>query len=78
VSARGRSYRYVGPVGLKAAVQPGSGGCRISSAADFRSWVAERSAVELAESFSFVVGMDGVRWRRDEASMWLVLAEQWF
>jgi hypothetical protein len=34
--------------------------------------------VELAESFSFVVGMDGVRWRRDEASMWLVLAEQWF
>ncbi|MEU1466177.1 hypothetical protein ABZ467_37285 [Streptomyces sp. NPDC005727] len=60
MSVRGRSYRYVGPVELKAAVRPGSGGCRIGSAADFGSWVAERSAVELAEPFTFVVGMDGV------------------
>ncbi|MGW3360816.1 hypothetical protein ACWDFL_36415 [Streptomyces bungoensis] len=60
MSARGRCYRYVGPVDLKAAVRPGSGGCRIGSAADFGSWVAERSAVELAEPFTFVVGMDGV------------------
>ncbi|MFE0389627.1 hypothetical protein ACFW1F_37035 [Streptomyces bungoensis] len=60
MSARGRCYRYVGPVELKAAVRPGSGGCRIGSAADFGSWVAERSAVELAEPFTFVVGMDGV------------------
>ncbi|PWI08688.1 hypothetical protein DIZ27_21125 [Streptomyces sp. NWU339] len=60
MSAWGRSYRYVGPVELKAAVLPGSGGCRISSAADFGSWVAERSAAELAEPFTFVVGTDGV------------------
>ncbi|WP_330302009.1 MULTISPECIES: hypothetical protein [unclassified Streptomyces] len=60
MSVRGRSYRYVGPVELKAAVRPGSGGCRISSVADFGSWVAERSAAELAEPFTFVVGTDGV------------------
>ena len=60
MSARGRSYRYVGPVELKTAVRPGGGGCRISSAADFDSWIAERSAAELAEPFTFVVGMDGV------------------
>ncbi len=28
--------------------------------ADFGSWIAERSAAELAEPFTFVVGMDGV------------------
>ncbi|MFF3127554.1 hypothetical protein ACFVRD_35885 [Streptomyces sp. NPDC057908] len=60
MSARGRGYRYVGPVELKAAVLPGGGGCRISSAADFSSWAAEQSAAELAEPFTFVVGTDGV------------------
>ncbi|MFD6187564.1 hypothetical protein [Streptomyces goshikiensis] len=60
MSVRGLSYRYVGPVELKAAVRPGSSGCRIGSAADFGSWVAERSAEELAEPFTFVIGMDGV------------------
>ncbi|GGM14929.1 hypothetical protein GCM10010129_68930 [Streptomyces fumigatiscleroticus] len=60
VSARGRSYRYVGPAELKAAVRPGGGGCRIGSAADFGGWTAERSAAELAEPFTFVVGTDGV------------------
>ena len=60
MSARGRSYRYVGPVELKAAVRPGSGGCPISSAADFDGWTAERSAAELTEPFTFVVGTDGV------------------
>ncbi|WP_030991780.1 hypothetical protein [Streptomyces sp. NRRL WC-3744] len=60
MSVRGRSYRYVGPIELKLAVRPGSGGCRISSAADFGSWIAERSAAELAEPFTFVVGTDGV------------------
>ncbi|GAA2286609.1 hypothetical protein GCM10010415_66590 [Streptomyces atrovirens] len=60
MSVQGRGYRYVGPAGLKAAVRPGSGGCRIDSAADFGSWVAERSAAELVEPFTFVVGMDGV------------------
>ncbi|MFE3907409.1 hypothetical protein ACFXPY_46195 [Streptomyces sp. NPDC059153] len=60
MSARGRSYRYVGPVELKTAVRPGGGGCRISSAAGFDGWIAERSAPELAEPFTFVVGTDGV------------------
>ncbi|MER5918558.1 hypothetical protein ABT124_52245, partial [Streptomyces sp. NPDC001982] len=49
----------VGPVDLKAEVRPGSGGCRIGSAADFDSWVTERSAAELVEPFTFVVGTDG-------------------
>lgn len=60
MNARGRSYRYVGPVELEAAVRPGSGGRRIGSAADFGSWVAEQSAEELAEPFTYVVGTDGV------------------
>ncbi|MFD4795237.1 hypothetical protein OG473_00135 [Streptomyces anulatus] len=59
MSARGRSYRYVGPVELKAAVRPGSSGCRISSAAEFSDWIAGRSAAELTEPFTFVVGTDG-------------------
>ncbi|MFF4006955.1 hypothetical protein [Streptomyces sp. NPDC001717] len=54
------SYRYVGPVELKDAVRPGSGGCPIGSAADFDGWIAERSATELTEPFTFVVGTDGV------------------
>lgn len=58
MSVRGRSYRYVGPVDLKAAVLPGRGGRRIGSAADFGSWVAERSAAELVEPFTVVVGTD--------------------
>ncbi|MFE2558602.1 hypothetical protein ACFXGT_21770 [Streptomyces sp. NPDC059352] len=45
---------------MKATVQPGSSSRRISSAAVFVSWVAERSAAELAEPFTFVVGTDGV------------------
>ncbi|WP_406359250.1 hypothetical protein OHB56_32305 [Streptomyces sp. NBC_01635] len=60
MSAWGRSYRYVGPVELKTAVRPGSGGCRISSAAEFGNWAAGRSAAELAEPFTFVVSTDGV------------------
>ncbi|WP_234436173.1 hypothetical protein [Streptomyces sp. NRRL S-813] len=60
MSERGRSYRYVGPVELKAAVRPGDGGRRIGSAADFGGWIVEQSAVELAEPFTFAVGMDGV------------------
>lgn len=57
---QGQSYGYVGPAELKAAVRPGSGGFRVGSAADFACWVAERSAVEAAEPFTFVVGTDGV------------------
>ncbi|MBY8840650.1 hypothetical protein [Streptomyces sp. SP2-10] len=60
MSGRGRSYRYVGPVELRAAVRPGDGGRRIGWAADFGEWVMEQSAAELAEPFTFVVGMDGV------------------
>ncbi|CAM3536056.1 hypothetical protein [Stackebrandtia soli] len=60
MSVRAWSYRYVGPVELKAAVRPGSGGYRISSAAEFDDWIAGRSAVELAEPFTFVIGTDGV------------------
>ncbi|MER5369546.1 hypothetical protein [Streptomyces sp. NPDC002722] len=57
---RERRYRYVGPAELKAAVRADNGGCRIGSAADFESWIAERPATDLAEPFTFVVGTDGV------------------
>lgn len=60
VGMRGRSYRYVGPVELKTGVRPDSGGCRITSAADFDDWIADRSAEDLAEPFTFVVGTDGL------------------
>ncbi|MGW2183189.1 hypothetical protein ACWCXX_35090 [Streptomyces sp. NPDC001732] len=60
MSERGRSYRYVGPVELKAVVRLDSGGCRISSAAEFNDWISGRSAAEPAEPFTFVVGTDGV------------------
>ncbi|AGS69413.1 hypothetical protein HGI09_44510 [Streptomyces collinus] len=53
------SYRYVGPPELKAVVRPDRGGCRISSAEEFASWV-ERSATELGEPFTFVVDLDCV------------------
>ncbi|MEV6991318.1 hypothetical protein AB0N87_19155 [Streptomyces sp. NPDC093228] len=55
-----RNYRYVGPVDLSAGLRPGGTGRRIGSAADFDGWVAERSAADLAEPFTFVVGTDGV------------------
>ncbi|MFD7729122.1 hypothetical protein ACFV6F_01885 [Kitasatospora phosalacinea] len=60
MTSRERSYRYVGPIELKAAVRPDSGGCPIGSAADFDAWIAERPAAELVEPFTFVVGTDGV------------------
>ncbi len=53
-------YRYVGPADLKAGVRPGGGGRRIGTPADFEDWVGERSAEELAEPFTFVVGTDGL------------------
>ncbi|MFE3853823.1 hypothetical protein ACFXPN_22110 [Streptomyces griseorubiginosus] len=74
-----RSYRHVGPAELKTAVRPGDGGCRISSAAEFSGWVAERSAAEPAEPFTFVVGADGVLRpapRRSE-HVWPVPAVPW-
>jgi len=60
VRGRGRSYRYVGPVELTAAVRPGGDGRRIGSSADFGGWIVEQSMAELAEPFTFVVGVDGV------------------
>ncbi|MEU2825291.1 hypothetical protein ACFXOI_15435 [Streptomyces bacillaris] len=45
---------------MKAAIRPDGVGCRIASAADFSNWIAERSAAELTEPFTFVVGTDGV------------------
>ncbi|PSM45330.1 hypothetical protein C6Y14_00035 [Streptomyces dioscori] len=44
---------------VQAAVRPGSGGCRSGSAAEFGDWIAGRSAAELAEPFTFMVGVDG-------------------
>ncbi|MFD4002197.1 hypothetical protein [Streptomyces rubiginosohelvolus] len=60
MTTRERSYRYVGPADLKAAVRPNSGGRRIGSAADFAHWIAERTAPELVEPFTFVVRADGM------------------
>ncbi|WP_408994721.1 hypothetical protein [Streptomyces sp. 1268] len=60
MNVRGRSYRYVGPADLKAAVGRGTGGHRIGSAADFTHWIAERTASELLEPFTFVVSTDGM------------------
>ncbi|MFB6664362.1 hypothetical protein [Streptomyces sp. CS147] len=60
MNVRGRSYRYVGPADLKAAIRPGRGSRRIVSPADFAHWAAGQAAVELLEPFTFVVGMDGV------------------
>ncbi|MFG3254119.1 hypothetical protein [Streptomyces sp. NPDC048172] len=54
-----RSYRYVGPPELRAAVRPDEGGRRIGSAADFEAWAGERTAAELTEPFTFVVGTEG-------------------
>ncbi|BFO18092.1 hypothetical protein SHKM778_44800 [Streptomyces sp. KM77-8] len=57
---KGQGYRYVGPAELRAGVRPGGGGCRIDSAHAFSRWIAGRSAADLAEPFTFVVGTDGV------------------
>ncbi|MFD9569254.1 hypothetical protein ACFWBI_05345 [Streptomyces sp. NPDC059982] len=57
--ASGRSYRYVGPHHVIAAVKATDGGAMIRTAADFEDWVAGRSAKELDEPLTFVVGTDG-------------------
>ncbi|WP_405828075.1 MULTISPECIES: hypothetical protein [unclassified Streptomyces] len=57
---RGRSYRYVGPVDLRALVRPENEGRRIGSAADFDDWVSGPAPAELAEPFTFVVDTAGV------------------
>ncbi|MGW5636774.1 hypothetical protein [Streptomyces sp. NPDC003832] len=60
MDVRRRSYGYVGPVELKDEVRADGGGRRIGSASDFAGWVAEQTAAELAEPFTFVVDVDGV------------------
>ncbi|WP_171171472.1 hypothetical protein [Streptomyces sp. I05A-00742] len=60
MSVRKRSYRYVGPDELRAAIRPGGVGSPIGRAADLDSWIAEQSAVELDEPFTFVADTDGL------------------
>lgn len=60
MSMRGWCYRYVGPPALLTALQPGYAGWRISAPADFAIWIAHRSAAELTEPFTFVIGTDGL------------------
>ncbi|MER6734465.1 hypothetical protein [Streptomyces puniciscabiei] len=54
-----RGYRYVGPKDLKAAVGLGDAGTVVRTAAEFAHWAATRTREELAEPFTFVVGLDG-------------------
>ncbi|MFE0103495.1 hypothetical protein [Streptomyces sp. NPDC059009] len=44
---------------MRAGVGPGDGGARIRTGTDFAQWAATRTAEELAEPFTFVVGLDG-------------------
>lgn len=60
MNERARIYQYVGPADVKAAVRSGGEGRPIRSEADVDSWVAERAAAELAETFTFVVDTDGL------------------
>ncbi len=55
-----RGYRYVGPAELAVTARQSTGpGTRIASVADFESWAALQSPAELAEPFTYVVGLDG-------------------
>ncbi|MFE8947950.1 hypothetical protein [Streptomyces sp. NPDC007856] len=54
-----RSYRYVGPEDVKAAVRPGDTGTVIRTADEFADWAATRPREELAEPFTYVIGLDG-------------------
>lgn len=55
-----RSYGYVGPAGLRVAVQgEGVGAVAVTSVAVLDSWLSGRDRAELAEPFTFVVGLDG-------------------
>lgn len=54
----GRAYRYVGPPELRAGVG-GPGGQPVRTAGEFATWVANRTAEELAEPFTFVVDLGG-------------------
>ncbi|MGW6710433.1 hypothetical protein ACWGDE_36840 [Streptomyces sp. NPDC054956] len=53
-------YLYVGPAELRNLVAPGGEGRSMRSPADFAKWVADLTAEELAEPFTFVVDTAGV------------------
>ena len=57
--AVGRSYAYVGPDEIRDAVRPGSGGRVVRTPGGFEDWVAEQTAEELAEPFTYVVDAGG-------------------
>jgi hypothetical protein len=54
-----RDYRYVGPVDVREAVQPGSGGQAIVSPEGLAAWLATRGTDEREEPFTFVVDLAG-------------------
>ncbi|TYK43251.1 hypothetical protein [Actinomadura decatromicini] len=70
-------YEYVGPAEILAAVRPGSEGARIASGGDFAAWVAARGDDELAEPFTFVVGLDGVLRLAPRRSEHVACADGW-
>ncbi|MFJ8582910.1 hypothetical protein [Micromonospora sp. NPDC093277] len=59
VTARQRSYRYVGPADVLAVVSGEGGGCRIDSAGDLAEWLATLSPAERVEPHTFVVDVAG-------------------
>jgi hypothetical protein len=60
VSGAGGRHRYVGPAELPAAVRPGAEGRVVRSAGDLDAWLAGQEKAELAEPFTFVVGLEGL------------------
>ncbi|WP_406129950.1 hypothetical protein [Streptomyces sp. NBC_00989] len=60
VSAAGRRHAYVGPTELLAAVRPGAEGRVVRSAGELNAWLTGQETAELAEPFTYVVGLDGL------------------
>lgn len=77
MEGRGRNYRYVGPVDLRALVRPGSEGRRVRSAADFDDWASALAPEELAKPFTFVVDTAGVLRLAPRRSEHVVCARRW-
>ena len=60
VSADGWRHGYVGPAELLGTVRPTAEGRVVRSAGDLDGWLAGRAEAELAEPFTYVVGLDGL------------------
>ncbi|MFE2883361.1 hypothetical protein [Streptomyces sp. NPDC059272] len=60
MSAAGWRHGYVGPPELLVTVRPGTEGRVVRSAGDLDTWLTGRSRAELAEPFTYVVGLDGL------------------